>query len=240
MSDHRQDLDPADWDGFRRLAHEVLDDALNYVATIRERPVWTQAPAEILGRFDRPLPRAGADLDALMASLKDDVVPYATGNVHPRFMGWVHGAGTPVGILAETISAALDMNCGGRNHIGIAVEQQITRWVSELFGYPVSASGVFVTGTSMANFLAVTVAKVERLGRNSRGAGLAGAPSLTAYTSVEAHGCIAQAGGHLWAALHVAEKAHRGVPQAKPVVKGAGVLVDCKGPPKETQLQLRG
>jgi hypothetical protein len=29
-----------------------------------------------------------------------DVLPFAAGNVHPGFMGWVHGGGTPVGMLA--------------------------------------------------------------------------------------------------------------------------------------------
>ena len=44
------------------------------------------------------------------------VEPFATGNGHPAFMGWVHGAGTPVGMLAEMLAAGLNANCGGRDH----------------------------------------------------------------------------------------------------------------------------
>ncbi len=36
------------------------------------------------------------------------VVPYATGNLHPRFMGWVHGGGNPVGMLAEMLAGGLN------------------------------------------------------------------------------------------------------------------------------------
>ena len=109
-------------------------------------------------------------------------------------MGWVHGAGTPVGMLAEMLAAGLNANCGGRNHIGIDVERQMTRWFAEAFGFPRDASGVFVTGTSMANFLGLLVARNEALGQSVRAEGLRAAPAqLTAYTSAQAHGCIAQA-----------------------------------------------
>jgi glutamate/tyrosine decarboxylase-like PLP-dependent enzyme len=63
-----------------------------------------------------------------------------------------------------------------------------------MFGFPAGASGIFVTGTSMANLMAVLVARTSALGRKSRqrGVGEAGA-LLTAYTSKAAHGCITKA-----------------------------------------------
>jgi hypothetical protein len=33
-----QTLDPLDWEDFRRQAHEMLDDILDYTRNIRERP----------------------------------------------------------------------------------------------------------------------------------------------------------------------------------------------------------
>jgi glutamate/tyrosine decarboxylase-like PLP-dependent enzyme len=51
-----------------------------------------------------------------------------------------------------------------------------------------------VTGTSMANLMAVLVARTEALGESVRRSGVADAgAALTAYTSTAAHGCIAQA-----------------------------------------------
>lgn len=120
------------------------------------------------------------------------IAPFAAGNVHPRFFGWVHGAGTPAGMVAEMLAAALDANCGGRDHIGPIVESQIALWAAEAFGFPASSSGVFVTGTSQANFLALLVARDAALGHDVRRTGLGGA-QLTAYASVEAHACVAQA-----------------------------------------------
>jgi glucose-1-phosphate adenylyltransferase len=63
-----------------------------------------------------------------------------------------------------------------------------------MFGFPVGASGLFVTGTSMANLMAVLVARACALGKSVRqhGIGDQGA-RLTAYTSKAAHGCITKA-----------------------------------------------
>ncbi len=33
-------LDPDDWASMRALGHRILDDALNYVETLRDRPAW--------------------------------------------------------------------------------------------------------------------------------------------------------------------------------------------------------
>jgi glutamate/tyrosine decarboxylase-like PLP-dependent enzyme len=71
----------------------------------------------------------------------------------------------------------------------IELETQVLRWVIELFGFPADASGLFLTGSSMANLVGVLVART-RAGRHRA------APEirrLTAYTSSLAHGCIARA-----------------------------------------------
>ena len=60
-----------------------------------------------------------------------EVLPYAQGNVHPGFMGWVNGGGTPVGMVAEMLAGGLNANLGGRDHIPVEVERQVTRWVAE-------------------------------------------------------------------------------------------------------------
>jgi aromatic-L-amino-acid/L-tryptophan decarboxylase len=106
----------------------------------------------------------------------------------------VHGGGTAVGMLAEMLAAGLNANLGGRDHIPVEVERQIVEWTRSMFGFPAEASGIFVTGTSMANLMAVLVARTSMLGQSVRQRGLNDEGALlTAYTSSAAHGCIAQA-----------------------------------------------
>jgi aromatic-L-amino-acid decarboxylase len=184
-------LDPQNWDEIRSLGHRMLDDMIDYAANIRDRPVWQPIPDDVRARFHASLPHQACDPGDVYREFTDFIVPYATGNVHPGFMGWVHGGGTAVGMLAEMLAAGLNANLGGRDHIPIEVERQIVEWTRQMFGFPNGASGIFVTGTSMANLMAVLVARTTALGRSGQ-RGVQGA-SLTAYTSVAAHGCIAKA-----------------------------------------------
>ncbi len=187
-------LDPDDWQAFRAASRQALDEMIDFLQSVRDRPVWQPAPPEVVREFRQPLPSAPQDLDAVLADFSKLIRPYATGNLHPMFMGWVHGAGTPAGMVAEMLAAGLNMNCGGRNHIGLEVERQIADWAAALFGFPRDASGLFVTGTSAANHLALLVARNASLGDEVRRDGLRDCgPQLTAYTSAEAHGCIKQA-----------------------------------------------
>jgi len=186
-------LDPEDWQEFRRASHRALDAMIDHVRTIRDGPVWQAAPADVRARFRTALPRAPRGLDEVLGDFDALIKPYATGNVHPLFMGWVHGAGTPVGMLAEMLAAGLNANCGGRNHIGLVVERQVVDWAAELFGFPPASSGVFVTGTSAANLLALLVARNAALGDEVRADGLRAGPQLACYASAQAHGCVVQA-----------------------------------------------
>jgi hypothetical protein len=172
----------------------MLDDMLDQMARLRERPVWTKLPDAVRASFRETLPTQATPLDAVYRDFQTRIEPYSAGNTHPRFMGWVQGGGTAIGALAEMLAAGMNANCGGRDHAAIEVERQIARWSAELFGFPESASGIFVTGTSIANFIAVTVARTAALGATSRRDGIAATgQKLTAYVSTAAHGCIRQA-----------------------------------------------
>ena len=172
----------------------MLDDILGYVETIRDRPVWQPIPDEVRSRFRGELPEAPSDLAAVHQEFLRNILPYATGNVHPGFLGWVHGGGTPVGMLAEMLAAGLNANLGGRDHIPIEVERQITSWMRRIFGFPESATGLFVTGTSLANLIGVLIARDTALGFEARCAGVTGsAKRLAAYTSAAAHSCLGKA-----------------------------------------------
>jgi glutamate/tyrosine decarboxylase-like PLP-dependent enzyme len=187
------DLDPRDWESFGADAHHALDLMIGYLRELRQRKVWQPAPDAVREEFKLPLPKTGHPLAELIDRFENSMLPYANGNTHPLFMGWVQGAGTPVGMVAEMLAAGLDANCGGRDHIAIDVETQITLWLAEAFGFPPASSGVFVTGTSMANVLGALVARTHKLGQNVRQDGLRACPQLVGYASSEAHSCITRA-----------------------------------------------
>ena len=190
--DKTTSLDPVNWDEFRGQAHGMLDDIINYLQKVRERPVWRPIPDEVREHFREALPLEPTAISRVHEAFMRDILPYATGNVHPGFMGWVHGGGTPVGMLAEMLAAGLNANLGGRDHMPIEVEKQISLWMRGLFGFPETSSGLFVTGTSMANFIALLVARHAFLGNSVRKTGVH-EYRLAAYTSESAHGSVVRA-----------------------------------------------
>ncbi|MEW6437689.1 MAG: pyridoxal-dependent decarboxylase [Pseudomonadota bacterium] len=192
-TDRDESLDPKDWEAFRAEAHRGLDMMVDYLRDVRQRKVWQPAPPEVRAEFKTPLPREGKPLAALLDTFETSMLPYATGNTHPLFMGWVHGGGTPVGMVAEMLAAGLNSNCGGRDHIAIEVEREITLWLAEAFDFPRESSGIFVTGSSMANMIAALVARTDVLGEAVRTHGLRASPQLVGYASSEAHACIERA-----------------------------------------------
>jgi hypothetical protein len=120
-------LDPADWKHLRSQGHRMLDDMFDYIENIRDRPVWQPMADRDRARFREGLPRSPSDLGAVHEEFLHDILPFAAGNVHPGFMGWVHGAGTPVGMLAEMLAAGLNANLGGRDQAPVEVEIRFHR-----------------------------------------------------------------------------------------------------------------
>jgi aromatic-L-amino-acid/L-tryptophan decarboxylase len=190
-------LDPADagsWEEMRSLAHRMVDDMMSYLETVRDRSVWQPVPEAVRARFDGPAPREGEGAEAAYEDFVRDVLPYPVGNIHPRFWGWVNGTGTPFGMMAEMLAAAMNPNVGGFDQSAIYVESQVLDWYKQLLGFPRSASGILVSGGSMANFVGLAVARNSLAGFDvAREGVLAGGRQMIVYGSSEMHSSIQKA-----------------------------------------------
>ncbi len=185
-------LDPADWERFRRLLHDAVDGVVDDLAGVREKPAWRPVSENVKAALREPLPRSGEPLETTLARFNELVRPYPTGNRHPRFLGWVHGAGNAPGVLAELLAAGMNANVGGREHAAVYVEREVVAWFAELFGFPPGASGILTSGTSMGNLLGVVAARDAALGADARERGIGGA-KLVAYARRGVHDSVAKA-----------------------------------------------
>ncbi len=185
-------LDPPDWDELRLLAHRMLDEALDEMASVGDGPVWRKMPPAVRSAWTDGMPREPTPIADVYEDYRRLIAPYAVGNRHGGFFGWVHGGGTPVGMLADMLASGLNANLGGRDQAPILCERQVIRWAAEMLGLPSESSGLLVTGTSMANFMAVLVARTAALGADSRRAGIDDT-NLVGYASASVHGCVGRA-----------------------------------------------
>ena len=188
---HEYTFDPQNWEEFRQLGHQMMDDMVDYIQPPRDKPVWQPVPDDIKDRFKQPLPMSGIPESIVYEEFKEIILPYPLGNAHPRFWGWVIGTGTPLGMLAELLTGAISAQVGGAEHIGVYVELQVLNWLKEIMGFPKDASGILVSGASMANLTGLTVARNIKAPVDIRKVGLQNEqPRMVMYTSVEAHSCL--------------------------------------------------
>jgi aromatic-L-amino-acid/L-tryptophan decarboxylase len=191
---HEESLDPQDWTELRALAHRAVDDAVDYMASLRERPAWEHAPAEVKAHFAGPAPLGPQPVDEIYGEYLEYVRPYQLGNSHPRFWGWVLGSGTPMGAIAAMLAASSDSVSGIYSFVANNyVELQVLDWCKELLGYPREAGGLLTSGCSASNLIALAVARDAGAGFDVRAEGLTGAPELAVYCSAEAHSSLTKA-----------------------------------------------
>jgi glutamate/tyrosine decarboxylase-like PLP-dependent enzyme len=86
------------------------------------------------------------------------------------------------------LAATMNSNVSGFDDAATLVESQVVAWLRESFGFPETASGVLVSGGSMANLVGLTVARNANAGFDVRAHGLHAAPHpLVLYASRETH-----------------------------------------------------
>jgi len=187
-------LDPRDWEAFRAAGHRALDDAIDFLRDVRERPAWQEMPESAKERLREALPREPSEFSEVYRTFVETILPYTGGNIHPRFFGWVQGTGTPSGAIAEMLAATMNANVGGRNHGAVYVERQVIAWSRDLFGFPQESTGVLTTGASEANLIGVLVARTRALGSEVREHGIDPQRArITGYASAATHGCVRRA-----------------------------------------------
>ena len=186
-------LDPTDWEAFRALAHRMVDDSVDYLASVRERPVWQRPPDAVRAALSSRAPWSGRGAQAAYEEFLELVRPYSTGNTSPRFWGWVQGTGAPVGVLADFLASVMNPNAADFNHSPALVEMQVIDWFRAIMGFPPGSSGLLVSGGSAANLTALTVAR-NAMNPGVREQGVAasdGRPTL--YASREVHSSVRKA-----------------------------------------------
>ena len=147
---------------FRAVGHHVVDLLAEYLDHIEEWPVFPEVEPAALNRlFDEPLPETGIPSDAVLEELERKLLPYCTHVGHPGYFGLITPSPNLMGILGDFICSALNQNIGAHS-IGpsaVAMERRTVRWLTDLVGYGEQAGGNLTSGGTMANFIALKLAR---------------------------------------------------------------------------------
>ncbi|PSL21764.1 pyridoxal phosphate-dependent decarboxylase family protein [Shimia abyssi] len=185
-----ESLDPSDWSNAQSIAHKMVDDAIEHLSSVRDRTVWQDLPDGIRTHFKAAAPNDPMPLEDVYDELKRTLIPHPMGNIHPRFWGWYMGAGNFTGALGDFLAAVDGSNLGGGATSAAQIDMQVVNWFKAMMGFPDTASGTLTSGGSMANMVALTVARNTHAGVDVRAHGVAAMPQpLRFYASDQAHSC---------------------------------------------------
>ncbi|MCU0504688.1 MAG: aminotransferase class V-fold PLP-dependent enzyme, partial [Chloroflexi bacterium] len=140
-----------------------------------------------------------AGREAVLAEMRDVLIPNGLRIGHPGFSGWVTTAPSTIATaadLAQTVVAAQRWWATPGN----LLDAVAMRWLVELLGFPGEFGGIFTSGGSTANLLGIGAARQhagERLGLDVARDGLDGLPEPRVYASTETHHVVGRALGVL-------------------------------------------
>lgn len=181
-------LDPENWGELRKLGHRMLDDIMDHLEQVRDRPIMQKVAEEAREAFMQPPPMQGVGAEAAYEEFVEQLLRNQSNfNKHPRFWGFVVGTGSPSGMLADMLASGLNVNIVGGPMASTMLEVQVTAWMKGLLGFPMEAGGIFVSGGSMANLLGLTVARNIKAEETKR---LGARRGMTVYGSEEMHVCV--------------------------------------------------
>ena len=181
-----------DADEMRRMGYAVVDLLVRRIAELGDGPVLrTATPAEMAARLNEPAPTAAHDFGGVLDRLDRDVLPFVGHFDHPRFFGYIPGAGTWPAALGDLIASATNIDSGAwRESAGPSqLELTVLEWFRDWIGYPPEAAGILVSGGSAANLTAIACAREAIVGPMSA--------RIVAYAGDQTHSSLARAARHL-------------------------------------------
>ena len=189
------DMDP---EAFRKEAHRIADWIADYFAAPDRYPVLARVrPGDIRRALPSSAPEHGESFDAIFSDFERIIVPGITHWNHPGFFAYFAISGSAPGVLAEFLSAALNVQAmlWRTSPAATELEEVSLAWLRQLIGLPDSFEGVIYDTASITTLHALTAAReVAVPGVRTRGlAGRTDVTRLRVYCSEHAHSSVDKA-----------------------------------------------
>jgi len=183
MVDHPLAMDA---EAMRRTGYAAVNALVARLADPEAEPVLRRAsPAVMRERLGGPAPEQGGGLDAVLARVIEDVLPYAAGTNHPGYFAFIPYFTTWPAAVAELIAAAANVTPWAwmESPAGTQIELEVIDGFRGWLGMPEGTAGVLVSGGSAANLTALLVAREAAGGPSEDG---------VVYVSDQGHSSLAR------------------------------------------------
>lgn len=180
---------------FRAAGEAVVDWIAQYLEDPDRYPVLAQVrPGDLKRRLPERAPEIGDAMEDILRDFSEIVVPGVTHWNHPAFFAYFSITGSAPGILAEMLTAALNVNAmvWRSSPAGTELEERTLEWLRDLLGLPEYFDGTINDTASSSSLHAMGAAREAKLPEGGRH-GLSGVPRGRFYASDQAHSSIDKA-----------------------------------------------
>ena len=197
-SDDPERLGDMDAEAFRRHGHALVEWIAAYLSGTERYPVLSRnAPGALRDALPAAPPASGLPFDETLRDFERVILPGITHWNHPGFFAYFAITGSAAGVLAEFLSAALNVQAmlWRTSPAATELEEVTLDWLRQLLGLPAGYEGVIYDTASIASLHALAAAR-HRAVPDVRRRGLPGRPDLgplRVYASAEAHSSIDKA-----------------------------------------------
>ena len=170
------------------IGHEIVTIIVDHFESLGTKPVVRKMDRLSLERhFREPLPEQGVDVGIVVGQLQRLVFSNIMHNDHPRCFSFVPGPSNFVSVMADALASGFNVIAADWLEASGPAEVELVTvdWLRQLCGLPETAGGLFVSGGSTANLIALRLARRIKLGEKAAGA--------VVYCSDQTHSSVERA-----------------------------------------------
>lgn len=181
---------------FNINARKVLDWIVKYFETIESYPVKSQVkPREIFDKLTDAPPYEGENFNSIFEDFNKIIIPGISHWQSPNFFAYFPTNTSFPSILAEMLSAALDLQCmkWETSPAATELEEKVMNWLRDLIGLPPDFTGVIQDTASTSTLTALLTAREKFSDHKINKSGFKNHLNFRVYASSEAHSSVEKA-----------------------------------------------
>ena len=181
---------------FRKQLHQAADLVADYLERVGDYPVLPPVkPGDVRAKLPAKPPQSPEPMDALLADYRSLIEPNVTHWNHPGFFAYFAITGSEPGIIAETLTAGLNVNhmLWKSGPAPTELEETTTDWLRQMMDLPPAFRGHINDTASSSTLVAIAAARHKASRGEVRTRGLAGRAPMTVYASDHVHSSIDKA-----------------------------------------------
>ena len=173
----------------RSLFDQAQDYGENFLSSLPEQKAYVESQNKGKGVYELPFQDSPKQFEELLNVLQSEVDTPGLNPASGKHAGYIPGGGLYPSAIADYLAAVTNRYTGVffSSPGAVRIENMCIRWMNNLVGYPDGATGNLTSGGSIANLIALVVA------RDDSGLEAKDFDHAVIYTTQQVHHCVIKA-----------------------------------------------